>query len=202
MIFMEAKDQRVLENISAGVYMIDDGVIRYANRAMLRMLGYGELSELAGKNILEMVHPDDRPLLGLAGKGANQAVASEGPGGLRLVKKDGSFVWVWGHHPNGLGQTGSAGIGCLVDITELKNREASLSETEENYRIVLNDIEDGYLENDLSGNAVFCNDAFCSIFGVTREWLMGRNYRETTDEETAKACYQAFNRVYLTGIPR
>jgi len=77
----------------------------------------------------------------------------------------------------------------------------TLSETEENYRNVLNDIEDGYLENDLSGNTLFCNDAVCRILGVSREWLMGRNYREATDEETANACYQAFNRVYLTGIP-
>ena len=198
---MEKNQQHVLENLAAGVYALDGNTICYVNRILLQMLGYDNPSELNGKNILDMVHPDDKPLFGSAAMESTREAGIREPKVFRLTKKDGSFVWVSGHHPGEKAQEGSKGFGCLIDITALKNREAVLSETEENYRIVLNEIEDGYVENDLSGNTVFCNDAVCRILGVSREWLMGRNYRETTDEETANACYQAFNRVYLTGIP-
>ena len=198
---MEDNKQHALENLTAAIYVLDGGIIRYANRALLQMLGYSDPVEIVGKNILDIVHPDDRLLLDNTTMELNRTTGNLGPMVFRLTKRDGSFVWVSGHHPGGATQSDLSGIGCLIDVTKLKNREAALSETEENYRIVLDDIEDGYLENDLSGNTIFCNDAVCRILGVTREWLMGRNYREATDEETANACYQAFNRVYLTGIP-
>ncbi|MBW2513136.1 MAG: sigma 54-interacting transcriptional regulator [Deltaproteobacteria bacterium] len=198
---MEDKQQHVLENLTAGVYVLDGEIIRYANRALLQMLGYRDSGSVAGKKFLRMVHPGDRSLFEAA---AVESDRDSGAGEVlvfRMFKNDGSILWVSGHHSGGREPAGSSAVGCLVDISELKNREAALSETGENYRNVLNDIEDGYLEYDLAGNALFCNDAVCRIFGVSREWLMGRNYRETTDEETANACYQAFNRVYLTGIP-
>ena len=201
MLFMEDKDQRTLDNLTAGVYALDGGIICYANRWLLQLLGYGDLWQLAGQKFIDMVHPDDRPLVDVAGMALPPADGSSKALVFRLARKDGSFVWVSGHHPGKREPGESSGLGCLMDITELKKKEALLSEAGENYRIVLNDIEDGYLENDLSGNTLFCNDAVCRIYGVSREWLMGKNYRETTDEETAKACYQAFNRVYLTGIP-
>jgi PAS domain S-box-containing protein len=198
---MQKNNQNMLENLNAGVYALDGDIISYVNGTLLQMLGYDNPSELTGRKILDIVHPDDKPLFGNDILEPTQTAGNKEPVVFRLIKKDGSFVWVSGHHPGGQAQVASKGFGCLIDITALKNREAALSETEENYRIVLNDIEDGYVENDLSGNTTFCNDAVCRIFGVSREWLMGRNYRETADEETAKACYQAFNRVYLTGIP-
>lgn len=198
---MEKNDQSLLENLNTGVYALDGDIVCYANRALLQMLGYDNPSELTGKSISDIVHPDDKLLFVNGVPESTQASGNREPMVLRLTKKDGSFVWVSGYHPGGQVQVGSKDFGCLIDITALKNREAALSETEENYRIVLNDIEDGYVENDLSGNTIFCNDAVCRILGVSREWLMGRNYRETTDEETANACFQAFNRVYLTGIP-
>lgn len=201
MTSMEDNKQRVLENLTAGVYALDGDTVCYVNRTLVQMLGYSEPADITGKKILDMVYPDDRPLLGVTARESNQASGSRQALTFRMIKKDGSFVWVSGYFTGGPEQTDANGIGCLVDVTELKDREAALSETGENYRIVLNDIEDGYLENDLAGNTLFCNDAVCRIYGVSREWLMGKNYRETTDEETANACYQAFNRVYLTGIP-
>lgn len=41
-------------------------IFHYANRAILQMVGYANLSDLAGKNILDLVHPDDKLLIGFA----------------------------------------------------------------------------------------------------------------------------------------
>ena len=192
----------ILENISVGAYSLVEDRIAFANTALALLLGYPRVDEIIGKPFGSLIHPDDLDLFDQNDERSLPKIQDTNSLTFRMKRKDGSTIWVSGYHPGGYRRKNQKDFGCLVDITDLKNREDTLSENEQNYRIVLNEIEDGYLENDLAGNAVFCNDAVCNIFGMSREWLIGKNYRDMVDEETANACYQAFNRVYLTGIPR
>jgi len=83
-------------------------------------------------------------------------------------------------------------------------REAALEalrQSEEKYRNILKNIEDGYYEVDLAGNLTFFNDSLCRLYGYSKEELMGMNYRQYTDKETAKNVFQAYNKVYKTGEP-
>ena len=89
----------------------------------------------------------------------------------------------------------------LSDITERKRAEDALRESEEKYRTILENIEDGYFEVDLAGNFTFFNDSLCRMLGYSKEEMMGMNDREYTDQENAKKLYQAFNKVYRTGEP-
>jgi PAS domain S-box-containing protein len=79
--------------------------------------------------------------------------------------------------------------------------EAALRESEEKYRTILDNIEDGYFEVDLKGNFTFFNNALCRLIGYSQTALMGMNNREYMDEENAKKVFQTFNRVYETGKP-
>ena len=88
------------------------------------------------------------------------------------------------------------------EITERRRAEEALRESEERYRTILENIEDGYYEVDLAGNLTFFNDSMCRISGIPREELMGMNDRLYTDQENAKKLFQAFNKVYRTGEPR
>ena len=82
---------------------------------------------------------------------------------------------------------------------ERKRAGEALRQSEEKYRTILENIQDGYLEVDLAGNFTFVNDAESRNLGHTSEELMGMNYRQYTDETTARKLYQAFNGVYRTG---
>jgi PAS domain S-box-containing protein len=73
---------------------------------------------------------------------------------------------------------------------------------EEKYRTILNSIEEGYYEVDLTGNMTFFNDSMIRILGYSEEELMGMNNRRYMTEETAKVVYQTFNDVYRTGKPK
>ena len=83
----------------------------------------------------------------------------------------------------------------------VKERTEELAKSEEKYRTILENIEDGYYEVDFSGNLTFFNDAACRITGYSEDELMGMNHREYTDEENASKLYREYNKVYETGIP-
>jgi len=79
--------------------------------------------------------------------------------------------------------------------------EAALKEAEARYQAILENIEDGYAELDLSGNITFANVSYCRIFGYSREEMCGINYRRVVPPQNAEEVYRVFNQVYRTGIP-
>jgi PAS domain S-box-containing protein len=85
-------------------------------------------------------------------------------------------------------------------IVRLKAEEA-LQESEEKYRKILEDMEEGYFENDLYGNILFMNDSTARIMGSQPDRVLGSNFRDNMDRETADQVFQAYNRVYRTGMP-
>lgn len=84
----------------------------------------------------------------------------------------------------------------LQDIMVSKER---LRESEEKYRTILTEMEEGYYEVDLAGNLTFCNPALAHILGYPPEELLGVNNRRFTSELTGKKIFEAFNRVYRSG---
>lgn len=87
------------------------------------------------------------------------------------------------------------------DITAQEQAEKALRESEEKYRTILESIEEGYYETDIAGNFTFFNDSLCTIFGYTRDALLGMNYKQNTATAAADRLYQVFNKVYSTGKP-
>jgi PAS domain S-box-containing protein len=67
--------------------------------------------------------------------------------------------------------------GVVRDVTERKQAEETLQQSEEKYRTILENIEDAYYEVDLPGNLTFFNDSLCRLVGYSEEELMGMNNR-------------------------
>jgi PAS domain S-box-containing protein len=79
--------------------------------------------------------------------------------------------------------------------------EDALRVSEEKYRTIIESIEEGYFELDLSGNMIFFNEAMCKITGYSPEELKGLNNREYSSPQTAKRMFRAFNEIFRTGRP-
>jgi PAS domain S-box-containing protein len=88
-----------------------------------------------------------------------------------------------------------------VEIDERKHAEEALGESEEKYRTILESIEEGYFEVDLSGNFTFFNNSLCEMLGYPSEELLGMNSRECGTSETAVKIFHAFDEIYRTGKP-
>lgn len=83
-------------------------------------------------------------------------------------------------------------------INNRKKAEEALRVSEEKYRTILESIEEGYYEVDLSGNITFFNDATCKMLGYSGEELMGMNNQNLMTLETARQTERVFNRVLET----
>ena len=92
-------------------------------------------------------------------------------------------------------------MGVGIDISERIQMEEALLKSEDKYRTILENMEDGYFEVSLNGSVTFCNGAMSKIWGYSNSELVGMNYRQFTDSVNAEKIFQAFNRVYRTGEP-
>ncbi len=87
------------------------------------------------------------------------------------------------------------------EISERNRAEEHLRESEEKYRSILESMEEGYYEFDISGCLTFFNDAFYTIIGYSREELMAASYRKFTAPKYVKSVFRAFNNVYVSQKP-
>jgi len=101
----------------------------------------------------------------------------------------------------------SSSLNRMMDRFE-KNTESlnktkeELHESEEKYRNILENIEEGYYELDLAGSFTFFNTAVSRILGYSVEELKGMNNRQYMDRDNAKKAFLDYNEVYRTGIPK
>ncbi len=77
--------------------------------------------------------------------------------------------------------------------------QVALRESEEKYRAIVENIEEGYYEADIAGNFTFLNDWACSVLACEKHEFLGRNYRALVDEHHEERMRQVFFQVLSTG---
>jgi diguanylate cyclase (GGDEF)-like protein/PAS domain S-box-containing protein len=94
-------------------------------------------------------------------------------------------------------------VGVVVvskDITEMKQVEEALRESEGKYKTIIENIEDGYLEITPDWSPLFFNQVWLNMIGYSREEYAGMNFRHLVNEEEARQLSQIFEDVYETGM--
>ncbi|MGB5615325.1 MAG: PAS domain S-box protein, partial [Desulfobacterales bacterium] len=92
------------------------------------------------------------------------------------------------------------GVASQTAISIANARSFSkLQVSEEKYRSILESIDDGYFEVDLTGNLMFLNESTCRMLGYGRHELLGMNYSQFMDTLTSEKVFRTFNAVYRTG---
>ncbi|MCK9275868.1 MAG: sigma 54-interacting transcriptional regulator [Syntrophales bacterium] len=88
-----------------------------------------------------------------------------------------------------------------IGSSDYNKVERTLRALKETHQTILEGIEEGYVEVDLRGDVVFCNDSYSKIIGYPMEGIVGLNYREYMTGSVAKQVFAAYNRVFNTGVP-
>lgn len=101
--------------------------------------------------------------------------------------KDGSSVWTEIKTSYYLNEkTGHVFLrGVTRDISERKIAEIALRDSEEKYRLVVENQTDWIAKTDAEGKYTYANPAFCDVFGKTEEELIGNIYNPTPHPEDA-----------------
>jgi two-component system NtrC family sensor kinase len=201
----EAEEEKsvLLEEAPVSIIHADlDGRITYFNKRFEQESGYSR-EEIIGKLGLQ---------LGWFAPDTNEYFAQRMAARLRgspakhweteFKCKDGRSIWV--ELEGNILQKLGVPVGFQIiasNITERKEAEEALRRSEERYRTILDEMEEGYYEVDIAGNFTFVNDAMTRILGYSRDELIGMNYKAYTPAEAVKPILQAYNDVYRTGEP-
>jgi two-component system, cell cycle sensor histidine kinase and response regulator CckA len=175
--------------------------ITFINRNALKTFGYTKEDIAAGFNILKVIAPADFDyVLKQYTNLINDTIHD--PIEINCLRKDGSKLLVQLSAAPIIDDGKPVGLrGLAIDITEHKNRKTALRQSEERYRSIIETIEDGYYEFDLSGNFTFFNEACRKLMGFPSEEIIGMNFRQYTDKETAEKMNIIAKKVYKTGEP-
>jgi two-component system, cell cycle sensor histidine kinase and response regulator CckA len=73
---------------------------------------------------------------------------------------------------------------------------------DDKFEDILEIIEDGFYELDISGTFTFVNDALCKIFGYHRNKLVGAKIYEFADQTNNLKSFKAFKKVHKTLTPQ
>jgi PAS domain S-box-containing protein len=142
----------------------------------------------------ESIHPDDAEL-------ATQSFEriTETGGGetreYRIVRADGSECWI---SDRGFAVYGEGGaveriVGIAEDITERKRAEEALRQSEEKYRMLVDNIQDGvFIIQD--GKMQFANEALARMIGYIVEQVIGMDFQELVAPEDLEIVVDRYHR--------
>jgi diguanylate cyclase (GGDEF)-like protein/PAS domain S-box-containing protein len=171
----------VMEGTLDGVWDWDiaTGEVRF-NEHWATMLGYDPNEIEPNVSAWErLMHPDDRA-------GAQQALHDHLEGRSehytsehRLRGKSGQWIWILDRGKvvarDDEGRPLRA-AGTHVNITARKQAELALSESEARYRGLIESQFDLIVRVDPEGRFTFANDAYCAMFGKSRDSLIGGSF--------------------------
>ncbi len=203
----EESKHLLLQAAGEGIFGVDTkGQTTFVNPAALRMLGFSE-EEMLGQGAHALIHHSHKdgsnyrveecPMYGSYTRATENRAVEE-----VLWRKDGSsFPVEYFSTPIIRDGRVTGAVVVFKDITERKQTEEALKKSEERYRVIIEQMEDGYFETDFSGNFTFVNNAECRNLGYAMEEMIGMNNRQYVEEKNLEELNKIFVQVYKTGIP-
>jgi len=180
----EEKYRSLIEQASDGIVIINAaGNIIEVNKSVCRMTGY-KVQELLGKSIKDYLNVDGvstQPLR-IMELVDNNALIYE----RRIQRKDSTIIDV---EVNSKMAGPDTFIGFIRDITERKQAEVMLEQSEIKYRSLFEQASDGIMITDLTGKIVEVNSSICNMGNYTIDEMIGKHVNDFMPVED------------ITGIP-
>ena len=167
--------RNVFEHSTVGKSITEIGGKLKTNRAYRQMLGYSE-EELATLRWQDITHPGDltRDQLNLDSIVAGKTTSVQWE--KRYIHKDGHIVWV---DIGTVLQRDNTGkplyfITTIQDITDRKNANEALLESELRYRALVENMQIGVVTHGPDTSVLFSNPMASRLLGLTRDQMQGK----------------------------
>jgi PAS domain S-box-containing protein len=178
-----------LSSISDFAYIFDrDGRFIYANQPLLDLWGL-RLDEAVGKNFFDLQYPHDLAVrlqqqiqqVFETGQPLRDETPYTSPTGV-----EGFYEYIFTPVKASEG-TVEVVAGSTRDYTERRRVEEALRESENLYRLLMEQASDGIHLYDMQGNIIETNSKLCEMLGYTSEELMRLNVSDLTPAEDLAA---------------
>jgi len=196
----EKRYRRIAENMSDLVSDVDaEGFFRYISPSHQRILGYRP-EDLLGTAAFDKLHPDDKDWVSSVYM-ERVITKTDGEAEYRFRHADGHYVWLRSSGHIILDGTGKY-LGSIInssDITEHKQMEDELKESERKYRAILENASDAILLTDRQGNLIEANRTAEKLWGYTRKELLEMNYTQLHPMTELDRTIAAFKKIVKQG---
>ncbi len=137
----EEKFRTITEQSVAGIIIIQDDLIKYVNHRMEELFGYTieEIQSWKPGEFLRVIHPDYQLFVAEQARKKQMGlkdIITQYP--IKIVKKNGENAWLENYSKTVTYKGKPAILGIQIDITEKKEAEQKLIESEEKYREAYN----------------------------------------------------------------
>jgi PAS domain S-box-containing protein len=181
----EVRYRTLVEHLPAITYtaaLDDASSTLYTSPQIEKMLGFSQAEWLADSGLwLEQIHPDDRARV-LADLARSRASGVPVPSEYRMLTRNGQVRWF---HDIGAMVHDAAGRqlflqGVMLDITERREVEEALRQSELRFRSAFDDAAVGMALVGLDGAWLQVNPAVCEIVGYAEEDLLRTTFQAIT----------------------
>ncbi|NPD89521.1 MAG: PAS domain S-box protein [Asgard group archaeon] len=195
--------QQYLDNAGVIFSIINsDETTAFINKKLTKILGYSE-EDLLGKNWFDVIYPENirdelkfnfqQVMAGITKpteyieikietkKGKERTLAFRN---IAIKDEEGKIIQL---------------LGSAEDVTERREMQKALQESEERYRKLIDTSPDSIILADLNGNIILANERAAKMHGVEKaEELIGANIKEFTSMEDQDKIIDSLNNPYTS----
>ncbi len=171
----EQKFRQLAEFLPLVVWEVDlNGRFTYTNKVGFKLFGYTPDDMAQGVNIMQMIAPSDRERLAenikkILANGQNTDDE------YLALRKDGSTFPVINYSSVVYHSSKTIGLrGILIDITEKKQAEEKIRESEQLYRTVVESLNEALMLMDNDDRILFVNNRFTELLGYSPHEVIGK----------------------------
>jgi len=194
----EERYRNLAENLNELVFEADPytSQARYVNKAIENIFGYTVEEWLDDPSIwVNSIYPDDRERVLEDSKEARDTL-KDGVLTYRIIRKDRSIRWVEERFSWVTDEHGNIILinGLIYDISERKQAELALSESERKYRNLVETAQELIWKCDSNGRFTYLNPAWENSHGYKVEEMLGRSFSDFLSAEISERDMQEFAR--------
>ncbi len=167
----EERYRSLFERNLAGVYRASlDNVILECNDAFATILGFNSAKEIIGKQVRELyTNLSYSDFVAEVQDNNGKITGYES----QIITANGQKIYLLENASLIKNESGEVELmeGTLIDITLKKEAEKSLVKSQQRYKNLLHNINDGFMVDDVNGKVTFANGRYCEIFGLKKSDL-------------------------------
>ncbi len=198
----EEKFRTISDQSLVSITIAQNGIIRYVNKQMEELSGYSleEMEFWHAGEFLKIIHPDYRELVAEQSKkkqrGQDDVIDQYQ---IKGIKKSGEHIWVENYSKTIVYEGNLAVLSIMIDITDKKEAEKKLKDSEERYRTLIDNILDVIFEIDLNGEITYLSPQTIDILGYKPEELNNQNIYRFIHPDDQEVVFQIQKYVINSG---